>query len=108
QSNVNGVPLPIGGGSAAIVDGVVTVTSNYGIENTVNIPLTAFRFTPNGADVTQPVTINFSESQAADGPGTTTEFVVYDSLGSPITVRMTTVLEAADSSSTTYRWYATS
>lgn len=108
QSNVNGRPLPVGGGSVSIVDGVVTVTSNYGIENTVEIPLTAFRLTPPGQVVTQTVDLTFSESQVANGPGTTTEFVVYDSLGSPLTVRMTTVLETADSNSTTYRWYASS
>jgi flagellar hook protein FlgE len=108
QSNVNGRPLPVGGGSVSIVNGVVTVTSNYGIENTVDIPLTAFRLTPPGQVVTQTVDLTFSESQVANGPGTSTEFVVYDSLGSPLTVRMTTVLETADSNSTTYRWYASS
>ncbi|MEQ8847901.1 MAG: flagellar hook-basal body complex protein [Botrimarina sp.] len=108
QSNVNDVPLPIGGGSVSISDGVLTVTSNYGEENAVSIPLTAFRLTPTGASVSQTVPINFSETQEPNGPGTTTEFLVYDSLGSPLTVRMTTVLEAADSNSTTYRWYASS
>lgn len=108
QSNVNGRPLPVGGGSVSIVNGVITVTSNYGIENTVDIPLTAFRLTPPGQVVTQTVDLTFSQSQAANGPGTSTEFVVYDSLGSPLTVRMTTVLETADSNSTTYRWYASS
>lgn len=108
QSNVNGRPLPIGGGSVSIVNGVITVTSNFGIENTVDIPLTAFRLTPPGEVVTEAVSITFSESQVANGPGTSTEFVVYDSLGSPLTVRMTTVLETADSNSTTYRWYASS
>lgn len=108
QSNVNGRPLPIGGGAISIVNGVITVTSNYGIENTVGIPLTAFRLTPAGQVVTKTVDLTFSESQDANGPGTSTEFVVYDSLGSPLTVRMTTVLESADSNSTTYRWYASS
>jgi flagellar hook protein FlgE len=33
---------------------------------------------------------------------------VFDSLGIPVTVRITTVLESRDGDSTTYRWYATS
>ncbi len=108
QSNVNDTPLPIGGGNVDISDGILTVTSNFGEQNSVSVPLTAFRLTPTGASTSDPVSISFSESQTATGPGTTTEFLVYDSLGSPITVRMTTVLESRDSSSTTYRWYASS
>lgn len=108
QSNVLDTPLPIGGGNIAISDGVLTVTSNFGEENAVEIPLNAFRLTPTGSSVTQTVGVSFSETQEANGPGTTTEFLTYDTLGSPLTVRLTTVLEAADSNSTTYRWYATS
>ena len=36
------------------------------------------------------------------------KLVVYDSLGLPLNVRITTVLEEKNSSSTVYRWYATS
>ncbi|TWU00325.1 Flagellar hook protein FlgE [Botrimarina colliarenosi] len=108
QSNVNGSPLPLGGGTVSIANGVISVTSNFGEENTVSIPLTGFRLTPAGAVAPQTIDLTFSESQDANGPGTSTEFLVYDSLGSPLTVRMTTVLEKADSNSTTYRWYATS
>ncbi|MGL4514221.1 MAG: flagellar hook-basal body complex protein [Lacipirellulaceae bacterium] len=107
-SNVTDVPLPIGGGSITISDGVISVRSNYGEQNAIDIPLTAFRLTPTGSTVPQSLSVRFSETQAANGPGTTSEFVVYDSLGSPLTVRMTTVLESATSNSTTYRWYATS
>jgi flagellar hook protein FlgE len=107
-SNVNDIPLPLGGGAITISDGSIRVTSNYGEQNEVAIPLTAFRLTPTGSSVSGAVGVNFSETQAANGPGTTTEFVVYDSLGSPLTVRMTTVLESTTSNSTTYRWYAAS
>lgn len=108
QSNVNDIPLPLGGGDVSISDGVLTVTSNYGEQNAITIPLTAFRLTPTGSSVQETADIRFSETQEANGPGTTTEFLVYDTLGSPLTVRMTTVLENADANSTTYRWYATS
>lgn len=108
QSSIEDIPLPLGGGQIGISDGVLSVTSNFGEENVVSIPLTAFRLTPTDSPVPQTISIAFAESQAANGPGTTSEFLVYDSLGSPLTVRLTTVLESADSNSTTYRWYASS
>ncbi|MEM6655078.1 MAG: flagellar hook-basal body complex protein [Planctomycetota bacterium] len=103
----NDFPLPAGAG-VTIADGVIQVTSNLGTANAINIPLTAFQLLPTGSVVTQSVDVLFSQTQAADGPGTTTEFVVYDSLGSPLSVQVTTVLENRDANSTTYRWFATS
>lgn len=113
DSNVPDVPLPTdptegSGGVIRIENGQIIVTSNYGEQNEIEIPLTAFTLQKEGSEVVDPVNIVFSESQAADGPGTTTEFLVYDSLGSPLKVRLTTVLEASDSTTTTYRWYANS
>lgn len=108
SSNVPDIALPAGGGNISISDGQLVVTSNFGIENEVDIPLTAFSLLPTGSSVPQTVDVLFSQSQQAEGPGTTTEFLVYDSLGSPLTVRLTTVLEETTSNSTTYRWYATS
>ncbi|MEL7264591.1 MAG: flagellar hook-basal body complex protein, partial [Planctomycetota bacterium] len=37
-----------------------------------------------------------------------TDFVVYDSLGVPVNVRVTTTLESTNSEETVYRWYADS
>ncbi|MEO0529200.1 MAG: flagellar hook-basal body complex protein, partial [Planctomycetota bacterium] len=108
QSNVIGDDLPIGGGAVRIENGSLIVESNFGEANAVAIPLTAFLLTPTDAVAPESVEIAFSQTQAANGPGTSTEFVVYDSLGSPLTVRLTTVLEDATSDSTTYRWYAAS
>ncbi|MEO1498043.1 MAG: flagellar hook-basal body complex protein [Planctomycetota bacterium] len=108
SSSVVDFALPSGGGVISISNGQLSVTSNFGEENEVDIPLTAFRLTPDGASAPDPVNISFSQTQQADGPGTTSEFLVYDSLGSPLTVRITTVLEEKDSNSTRYRWYATS
>ncbi|TWT43188.1 flagellar hook-basal body complex protein [Botrimarina hoheduenensis] len=107
-SNVSDFPLPSGGGSISISNGQLVVTSNYGEQSAVDIPLTAFRLTPDGASAPDPVNVAFSQTQAANGPGTTTEFLVYDSLGSPLTVRINTVLESKNANSTTYRWYASS
>ncbi|WP_442484901.1 flagellar hook-basal body complex protein [Aeoliella sp. SH292] len=89
-------------------DGRLKITSNFGEENAISVPLTAFKLVPEGAINNETVALNFSSTQAADGPGTSTEFIVYDSLGLPLSVRVTTVLEEKDGNSTTYRWYATS
>ena len=110
SSNVTDTPLPVGGGDIQInTDGQIVVVSNFGEENAVDISLTAFQLQPTGAQTQQTIDISFSETPpSANGPGTTSEFLVYDSLGSPLSVRMTTVLESSNSDSTTYRWYATS
>lgn len=89
-------------------DGRLQITSNFGEENAISIPLTALKLVPTGGITNETVALNFASTQSADGPGTSSEFVVYDSLGLPLSVRVTTVLEDKDANSTTYRWYATS
>ena len=106
-SDVPATPFPTAG-NVEIVNGQIRVTSNLGEENAIEVPLTAFRLTPTGATASQTLPVSFSETQAADGPGTSTELIVYDSLGLPLKVRITTTLEEKNSNSTVYRWYATS
>ncbi len=109
--DTTGTTLPFpANGNVEIVNGQLRITSNLGEENAIDIPLTAFRFQPTGSTLSAPLSLPFSRTQAADGPGTSTEFLVYDSLGSPLNVRVTTVRETSTDpgNSTTYRWYATS
>lgn len=81
--------------------------SNDGVHNSVNVDQNAFRLiTAGGSPQTVPMT--FSNTQDADGVGSSSEMVAYDSLGIPLTVRLTTVLESTTGGVTTYRWYATS
>ncbi|MGI9456427.1 MAG: flagellar hook-basal body complex protein [Aeoliella sp.] len=109
QSSTSEVPFPNPTADVEITaDGRLRITSNFGQENAIDVPLTAFKLIPTGKSITETVTLNFSSTQTADGPGTSSEFLVYDSLGLPLKVRVTTVLETKDSNSTTYRWYATS
>ena len=70
-------------------------TSNLGIENELGANLSSFRITPTGGDTT-PITLDFEETQDANGEGSTTNFVVFDTLGEPINVRLTTVMEDAN------------
>ena len=45
-------------------------------------------------------------TQAADGESAHTSFIVYDSLGTPITIGMSFVLESRTTGSSTWRFYA--
>ncbi|MCH7751039.1 MAG: flagellar hook-basal body complex protein [Planctomycetes bacterium] len=110
QSDVPAVPFPAINGAPGIslTNGKIVITSNLGEENAIEVPLSAFRLQPTGATTAQTLPISFSETQAADGPGTSTEMMVFDSLGLPLKVRITTTLETKNPNSTVYRWYATS
>jgi flagellar hook protein FlgE len=110
ESTIDGTkPFPNPSAGVEITpDGRLRITSNFGEENAVDVPLTALKLVPTGGISNETVALNFSSIQSADGPGTSTEFIVYDSLGLPLSVRVTTVLEEKDANSTTYRWYATS
>jgi len=101
-------PFPQPTADVDIVNGQIVVTSNMGEQNAVDIPLTALTLIADGESIGSSIALNFNATQKAVGPGTSSEFIAYDSLGLPINVRITTVLEARDSSSTTYRWFATS
>ncbi|MGI9427674.1 MAG: flagellar hook-basal body complex protein, partial [Bythopirellula sp.] len=102
------VAFPEPTADVSIANGQIVVTSNMGEQNAIDIPLTGFSLVPDGETIGNTIALNFNATQKAVGPGTSSEFIAYDSLGLPINVRITTVLESRDSNSTTYRWYATS
>lgn len=105
-------PIPADGGSTlnpggyVTTDGEIQFISNNGEGNAVEIGLSGLEFTTS-AGTTQ-VNLPFATSQEAVGESATTEFVAYDSLGIPLSVRLTMVLESRDSISTTFRWFADS
>jgi flagellar hook protein FlgE len=94
------------GGS--IVDSRLQMTSNMGIQNALGIDLSAFQFTPAGGTEQEVVPLAFTQTQEANGEGATVDLTVYDSLGSPLRVRVTTVLEDRSSTGARFRWIATS
>jgi flagellar hook protein FlgE len=102
-------PTVSGGYGGSVDDGRLVITSNMGQENAVAVDLGAFVFTPDSTGVAQAVPLEFDvEQEATDGEGTTAEVTVYDSLGSTVRVRITTVLEASDATGAQFRWIATS
>ncbi|MFQ5502191.1 MAG: flagellar hook protein FlgE [Phycisphaerae bacterium] len=90
-------------GTAVTTDGRLELRGNAGTENALSIQPGSL--ISNGA--TQ-VPFTFTESQAANGESTHTSFIVFDSLGSPMTVDLTMVLEARTTASATWRYYANS
>lgn len=91
-----------------INNGVIDFTSNAGSQNALGVSLSALNVIPTGSTAPLPVRISFTETQNENGPGSTSDFVVYDSLGTQVNVRITTVMEEKTDSYTRYRWFATS
>ncbi|MFG0288086.1 MAG: flagellar hook-basal body complex protein, partial [Rhodopirellula sp. JB044] len=92
---------------AYIQDGRIRLVSNNGESNAIDIDLSSFRLTDDVGQVTTP-NLAFGTTQEAIGQSAATDFIVYDSLGVPINVRVTATLESRTDEATVYRWYADS
>lgn len=87
-----------------IRDGALRFVSNNGVDNALSIGLASFQFTV-GTNVTNP-NLGFGSIQKATGQSAVADFIAYDSLGIPINVRITSVLEQRTGSNFVYRWFA--
>jgi flagellar hook protein FlgE len=92
-------------GVSVTSDSRIRVVSNNGVSNAVDIPSSSFQMQVSDGSTITP-NLGFSSVQDAVGESAWTDFIVYDSLGIPLDVRLTTVLQSRDSSCTTYRWFA--
>ena len=99
----SGTLLP--GGS--INDGALRFVSNTGELNSLEVDLTAFRLRDRQGNISVP-NLAFGTIQEARGQSAATDFIVYDTLGVPINVRVTATLERRNDEETVYRWYADS
>lgn len=109
-NSVNRIPGETGtleAGSYITADGRIRVVSNNGTGNAMGIPASSFQMARSDGATTSP-NLGFGTIQNAVGQSASSNFVVYDSLGVPLDVRLTTVLQSRDGSSTTYRWFADS
>ena len=101
-------PLPGNPGGSLTGTSQIRFESNDGVNNAVSVGQNAFRLIPSSG-TPQSVPLTFASTPPpANGAGTSSEMIVYDSLGIPLTVRLTTSLESTSNGVTTYRWYATS
>ncbi len=82
--------------------GQIQITGNRGTVNDLVIGSNNLLVSNSG--INQPAGINFTKSQAANGESTTADFIVYDSLGQPLTVTLSATLESNTANSTTFRY----
>ena len=90
-----------------ITDGALRFVSNTGELNALEIDLAAFRIEDEFGNITSP-NLAFGVIQDPVGQSAASDFIVYDSLGVPINVRVTATLESRSDTETVYRWYADS
>jgi flagellar hook protein FlgE len=90
------------GAGVAIAAGVISLTGNPGTANDLVIDDGDLILNQG---TTPSVPFDLSKSQDADGESIRTTYVGYDSLGNPVTVDMTVVLENKDSGGTDWRFY---
>jgi len=82
-----------------VVGGQLQIVGNMGTVN--DISLSVGDLTLNGGSLA----VGFNKLAAADGESAITDFVIFDSLGTPITMKMTAALESRSSGSTIYRYF---
>lgn len=105
-----GVTIPQEGGVDPQVrlnsSGKIEIIGNRGTVNDVDITLGDL--VVNDGTTTSTLDLPFTKSQTADGESTITDFIVYDSLGQEVNVKLTAYLESRDGSSSTFRYFAES
>lgn len=104
-NNLPGETLPLAPG-VSVQNGRIRVVSNNGVDNAISIGISSFLL--NSDSQLSAPNLGFGSIQQAKGQSTSTDFVVYDSLGISLGVRVTAVLENVTGSATTYRWFADS
>ena len=99
-----GTALPDGSSPGVTIDatGALVITSNPGEPNAISIEASNVRNDTSGI-----LPFTFSSTPAA-GSGITTGFVVYDSLGNPVEVRLRAALESRTDSGSVWRFWAES
>jgi flagellar hook protein FlgE len=87
--------------------GVVSVIGNTGGSNSITMTGEDIRvFNADGTLASQPFLVN--QLNEASGESVKTAFTVFDSLGSPLRVDVSMVLESKSNTGTTWRYYAES
>ncbi len=84
--------------------GSLLVEGNRGDQNALELALPAIRSTNPNFNTP----FNFTETQGASGESVYTSFMAYDSLGTPVQVELTMVLESKANSGNVWRYYAES
>ena len=91
----------------AALNGLLRFVSNNGVDNALSFGLSSFQLTTPDSQVLIP-NLGFGSIQDASGQSAVADFIAYDTLGVPLDVRLTAVLEERSGTATTYRWFADS
>ena len=107
--SINNIPNETGTLSpgASINSGQIRFVSNNGVDSALSIGLSAFQLTTGSGTLLTP-DLGFGRIQEAKGQSAVADFVAFDSLGIPLNVRITTIMEQRTGTSTVYRWFADS
>jgi len=108
-TSVNNIPTestPLAPG-VVLQNGQIRVVSNNGTGNSVTIDSAAFGLTTTTGSLLSP-SLGFTSIQDPVGESALADFLAYDSLGTPVDVRVTAVLESLSDNATVYRWFADS
>lgn len=101
------VPGQPGGVTIDATTGVITVEGNMGDANNIILEGSDMsQLDASGATLSQP--FSTTATSASAGESVRTSFLVFDSLGTPLQVDLTMVLESKSSTGTTWRYYAES
>ena len=100
-------PDTVDPGGSVTTDGRIQLVGNNGVDNAIDIGLLGMQMV-TASGTTRTVNMPWASAQAAVGESAVADFLAYDSLGIPLDVRLTAVMESRDSTSTTYRWFADS
>ena len=109
-NNSLGIDTSVPGAGTNIIAGTapnsidLQIVGNSGTDNALTIPTGSF------ADVNgnTPLTFTADPTSNPNGESTSTAMTLFDSLGAPVTVDLTTVLQSKTATGTTWKFYATS
>lgn len=107
ENNIPGDSTTLTPGAIVTSDGRMRFVSNNGVDNAVTIGLSSFVITESDGTISSP-NLGFASVQEAVGESAVADFLAFDSLGVPVNVRVTAVMQSRDGQATTYRWYADS
>jgi flagellar hook protein FlgE len=98
---------PDGGTPGIALDpttGILTITGNVGTVNDISIDASDIRLmSSTGAFVSSPFVTD--KNAASDGEAVRTTFIAYDSLGSPVSVDISMVIDSRSSTGTRWRYF---
>lgn len=94
-------PLAGSPGTSVSAAGNLQFNGNAGTANALSIQSGTLL-----SDGATQIPFTFTEAQVANGESTHTSFIVYDSLGTPISVDLTMVLEVRTTGASSWRFYA--